>query len=668
MYFAGKASDNVGINGVLVPINDSDLSAYDIREEGYSRVVVPLEMIALLRFDSTGQLSSKELFDTQIPMLTVFTYIPNAISHPDHNHPILQTYIDTCLRGCIERGGKQLAVKFLRSTFDWNEFYLYDNPISRRPWEHRADWRELDACLEAAHDHIHLEHRQHPEDFSAMKMSSSAVGNAGMRMVEGGREGEAVSAPSKRQAPAASPSPPAMPVCESWNVPPRNCRFVGREHYLGKIEDMLCAHGGGDMSLVSQVALVGLGGVGKSDIAMEYCHRHIGVKYHLVIWVRAENLSSISADMRLVAAKFGLLSNSDLKAIDRRDETAGSSSRSNESALDSYVADDSLVAELVKRKLASLEYAWLVVLDNLEDEKVVRAYMPSSAKAKRRLGHVLVTTRLDIPEWHYSGGVLNLQCFDSSESFQFLSKSLSLASADSASTQTQVLSKLSTKLGNLPLALTLAVAYIVRCDVTPVEYLLRLDSLVVSERSAAKETSVSASLSLSVSRIVVESASAASVLPCLAFLSPDDITKTIVSTLLLTSFYKCSGPTSRHCTPRTVGVRLSYFWNDKYLVSVIVLSFFLILISFWTARIDLLPLLLVPAVTYSLFLRDGTRESAARPKLVPPSEEELCAETDHVWDTLKQFSILTSKRVGANSLSISSVRSIHRLQQVCMYE
>lgn len=256
--------------GVLFPVADADaLAAFDVREKGYDRVELPLDAFTVdTSLGSTSAQQRGEDFTHQkSTSVRIWTYIPSAAyTHdPDEEHPILQSYIDVVIRGCLQWGGRKLADQFLNSTLGWNAYYLNDTLLSRRPWLHRQDYALIDDILQSAGSAIQFHERKHPEEFAARHLT----------LLRG-----------------------------MWGVPTRNSAFVGRLDHLHALEEMMQF----DSGCVSRVEVQGIGGIGKTQLCIEYCYRQYSVTYGFIAWIRAETSASIAGDMRRLAFDLGIIS------------------------------------------------------------------------------------------------------------------------------------------------------------------------------------------------------------------------------------------------------------------------------------------------------------------------------------------------------------------------
>jgi hypothetical protein len=82
-----------------------------------------------------------------------------------------------------------------------------------------------------------------------------------------------------------------------WNVPLRMTGFVARPELLGRIETRLAA---------GPVALIGMPGVGKTRLAIEYAYRSAD-RYAVVRWLDAETTDLIAGQLGLLAERRGLV-------------------------------------------------------------------------------------------------------------------------------------------------------------------------------------------------------------------------------------------------------------------------------------------------------------------------------------------------------------------------
>ncbi|MEU6534451.1 FxSxx-COOH system tetratricopeptide repeat protein [Streptomyces sp. NPDC047000] len=148
-----------------------------------------------------------------------------------------------------------------------------------------------------------------------------------------------------------------------WNVPVRNTRFTGRDELLDEIHDRFERPDRG----VARVALRGMSGVGKSQIAIEYAHR-FGTDYDVVWWVSAGFRATARERFAQLAPSLELPVGQELRARIR-------------------AVHDALRAGQPYRR-------WLVVLDGADDVEQIQNLLPEGD------GHVLLTTLTGAWEAH----------------------------------------------------------------------------------------------------------------------------------------------------------------------------------------------------------------------------------------------------------------------------
>jgi Cdc6-like AAA superfamily ATPase len=172
----------------------------------------------------------------------------------------------------------------------------------------------------------------------------------------------------------------------------RNGKFTGRTALLNRIHRTF--RGEMRSSLFTIVALYGPGGIGKTQIAMEYANLH-HVNYSSVFWIDGTNHRSACqsflqianrllkhyADMELGATTYGSLA-ARLGLIDLVDEKGH---------LSAVYGDGLVVVEAIKNWFAEEgNTEWLLIFDNVDDLDAfdIRDFFP-----KTSWGSILLTSR-----------------------------------------------------------------------------------------------------------------------------------------------------------------------------------------------------------------------------------------------------------------------------------
>jgi hypothetical protein len=163
-----------------------------------------------------------------------------------------------------------------------------------------------------------------------------------------------------------------------WNTPARSSMFTGRSELLRQLRQSLLS---GQRAAV--FALSGLGGVGKSQLAVEYAHRFAG-EYELVWWVNADNPTLIGEQLAGLAA-----------------EVAGAGP-----------GPDIPSAVKAMRAMLAGRDRWLLVFDNASAAKDLVAWIPQGP------GHVIITSRS--PAWAGLAIPVSVDVLDRHESIALL--------------------------------------------------------------------------------------------------------------------------------------------------------------------------------------------------------------------------------------------------------
>ncbi len=325
-----------------------------------------------------------------------------------------------------------------------------------------------------------------PLDLSSPSLNAVRAAEQLVRHVGG--DDEAVQQVTAALADADAPRYPGLRTL-IVNLPSRNADFTGRAEELGRLRNRLTGRSGSPADGGAQ-ALHGLGGVGKSQLALEYAYRYLP-DYDVVWWVPAQRPGSITTELAELARVLdlrGSLSDTDASAAVRNALTEGVPHR-----------------------------RWLLVFDNAEDPATLREFLPGGE------GHVIITSRNQV--WNRDATELEVDVFTPEESVAHLRRRL--PGLDAAQAR-----RLAEALGDLPLAVEHAAAYLLLTGMSVATYLDLLDTYPSDMFGEAPETDyplpIMTTFAASLDRLEAEWPAARRLLQMSVFLGPEAFSQALV--------------------------------------------------------------------------------------------------------------------------------------------
>lgn len=298
--------------------------------------------------------------------------------------------------------------------------------------------------------------------------------------------------PSKRE--KALEDEPAFPgaLPSIWNIPTRrNPNFVGRQELLTHLRKVLTT--GGHVAALTQ-AVTGLGGVGKTQLALEYCYRNYAT-YDIVWWIRAEETATLASDYAALAVQLNLPE----KNIEKKSD----------------------IIKAVRRWL-ELHGNWLLIFDNVIEPRHIKDYLPQA-----EIGHAIITSRFR--HWQDYASEIELKVWKEDEAVTYLIRVIGRSEEkhkEKAKTVAEIL-------GYLPLALAQAAAYIKETGCSFDEY-IELVQKRQRELWRAEEppnfyrSTVDITWKISMDAVLKQEQSSAYLLNIFAYLAPDNIPKDLI--------------------------------------------------------------------------------------------------------------------------------------------
>ena len=271
------------------------------------------------------------------------------------------------------------------------------------------------------------------------------------------------------------------------NVPQRNKNFTGREELLSELRERVT----GQVTAVLAHALHGMGGVGKTHLAVEYAYRYMS-DYDVIWWIPADQIPLVRSSLAALAPRLGL-----------EDVVPGR-------------VEDTVSAVLEALRRGEPYKRWLLIFDNADQPEEIRDLLPTGP------GHVIVTSRNH--RWQSVADAVEVDVFSRDESLEFLRRRVPGITEEESV-------RLAEELGDLPLALEQAGALQVESGMSVDEYLELLaeeSSKVLAENPPADyPVGVAAAWSLSMARLKEQTPAAFELLRRLAYFGPEPIERDI---------------------------------------------------------------------------------------------------------------------------------------------
>ena len=274
---------------------------------------------------------------------------------------------------------------------------------------------------------------------------------------------------------------------QPWLVPDamRTRYFTGREDLLASLHSQLAER--------HRAALSGLGGVGKTQVAIEYAVRHRAEYPDGVFWVNAETIGGLTSGFVEIAKTLRL--------------PAATSS------------DQERIVRAVLEWLNETD-RWLLILDNVDDRRDLRPFVPPYDK-----GDIIITSRESVFQELGISRRLEVVDLDNDEALRFLLARTGRQEVDAQ--ERAAATELAAELGNLPLALEQAAAYVTETNAAFSAYLsaFRKRRIALLEKAGGLVSRDTVAVTWAANFEAVEHASpaAADVLRLSAFLAADGI-------------------------------------------------------------------------------------------------------------------------------------------------
>ena len=283
----------------------------------------------------------------------------------------------------------------------------------------------------------------------------------------------------------------------STEIPSRNVNFTGRVAELEALRTNLI---GGSRPHPPAQVISGMGGIGKTEIATEYIHRHRD-EYEIIWWIRAEHHDRV----RDALVSLG-------QRLELRLAATGS-------------GRDRTIAAVLRALESGVQPDWLLVFDNAAQPLDLQRYLPTCPPG----GHIIITSRLQNWPGYIEADSIEVSPFTEEEAISFLRRRVPVLggtgrqSREEDERRSSEAGRLAAALGHLPIAIEHAAAYLTETEQSVDDYLTQFKAnahRLLSEQLPESPASVSATWTMSTALLTPD---AEHLFNLCAFFSPEPI-------------------------------------------------------------------------------------------------------------------------------------------------
>jgi hypothetical protein len=141
-YLGAVTDASSNCNGVIFKVPQQQLEAFDKHEAGYERKKIDQSNITML----DGSKSA--------PEGDIWFYASTEKRYASPEFPIVQSYVDVCLNGCLEIEATyhlareaEFAETFLKTSTNWSKYWVNDRIHPRRAFVYVPNANKIDALI-----------------------------------------------------------------------------------------------------------------------------------------------------------------------------------------------------------------------------------------------------------------------------------------------------------------------------------------------------------------------------------------------------------------------------------------------------------------------------------------------------------------------------------------